>query len=410
MIFKLFEELIMKYDKKDTVFIAIILVLIVVLILIPTGFERSKPIKTATVRVRIVETDNADIQQFGMVRQGTQSAEIKVLSGKHKGEVFTAGNTLIGKMELDVMFRPGDTALATLNYNEAGTKVNDVSLVDHYRLHVEILLFALFAGLLVLFARWVGLKALFSFAFTAVMIWKVLLPLFLMGVNPVLVSLGVVTVLTAVIIFLIGGFGKKGLVAFLGALTGVLMTCLFSIIFGALFKINGAVQQFAETLLYSGFPYLNLTQIFFAGIFLASSGAVMDIAMDISASMQEVHDKHPAISRGDLIKSGFNVGRAVIGTMTTTLLLAYSGGYTTLLLVFLAQGTPGVNILNLRYVAAEILHTLVGSFGLVLVAPATAFIGGLFYTGKSDKKTEINEETPIEDPDAIRAEAYSGTD
>lgn len=399
-----------KIDKKDIPFTAILAALIVILILIPSGFERSQKIKTENVRVKVLETDNSDIQQFGMVRQGTQSTRVRVLSGSHKGEEFTAGNTLIGKMELDVMFHPGDTALAVLNYNEGGDRISTVVLVDHYRLHVEIILFLLFAALLVLFARWVGLKALMSFAFTAVMIWKVLLPLFLNGVNPVFVSLGVVTILTGIIIFLIGGFGKKGLAAFLGAMSGVTITCLLSILFGKLFKINGAVQQFAETLLYSGFPYLDLTQIFFAGIFLASSGAVMDIAMDISASMREVHDKHPSISRKALIKSGFNVGRAVIGTMTTTLLLAYSGGYTTLLLVFLAQGTPGANILNLRYVAAEILHTLVGSFGLVLVAPATAFIGGLLFVGKSGGNSETAEDLPVEGADAVRAGALGGTD
>jgi uncharacterized membrane protein len=102
----------------------------------------------------------------------------------------------------------------------------------------------------------------------------------------------------------------------------------------------------------------------------------MDIAMDIGASMEEIVLHKPEVSRKELIRSGFSVGRAVVGTMTTTLLLAYSGGYTALLMVFMAQGTPGINIVNLGYVAAEILHTLVGSFGLVLVAPITAVVGG----------------------------------
>jgi uncharacterized membrane protein len=74
-----------------------------------------------------------------------------------------------------------------------------------------------------------------------------------------------------------------------------------------------------------------------------------------------------------------------MGTMTTTLLLAYSGGYIALLLVFMAQGTPIINILNLKYVSAEILHTIVGSFGLVTVAPLTALISGtLLAGGKKD--------------------------
>ena len=77
------------------------------------------------------------------------------------------------------------------------------------------------------------------------------------------------------------------------------------------------------------------------------------------------------------MRSGISVGKAVIGTMTTTLLLAYSGGYTALLMVFMAQGTPILNVLNITYVSAEILHVLAGSLGVVLVAPATALFGGI---------------------------------
>jgi uncharacterized membrane protein len=63
--------------------------------------------------------------------------------------------------------------------------------------------------------------------------------------------------------------------------------------------------------------------------------------------------------------------------MTTTLLLAYSGGCLAMLMLFMGQGIPNGSILNMNYVAAEILHTLVGSFGLVLVAPITTIMGAL---------------------------------
>ena len=65
--------------------------------------------------------------------------------------------------------------------------------------------------------------------------------------------------------------------------------------------------------------------------------------------------------------------------MTTTLLFAYSGSFTFVLMVFMAQGMPMEYIFNISYVSAEILLTLVGSFGLVLVAPVTAVLGGLMY-------------------------------
>ena len=84
--------------------------------------------------------------------------------------------------------------------------------------------------------------------------------------------------------------------------------------------------------------------------------------------MYEVVQKRPDITARAAISSGFAVGRAACGS-TTTLLLAYSGSYIALLMVFMAQGTPVALMLNYKYVAAEIVHTIVGSFGLVTVAP-----------------------------------------
>ncbi|MBU0955169.1 MAG: YibE/F family protein, partial [Spirochaetes bacterium] len=60
-------------------------------------------------------------------------------------------------------------------------------------------------------------------------------------------------------------------------------------------------------------------------------------------------------------------------------LFAYSSSYISLLMVFMAQNIPLANMLNLSYISADILTTLVGSFGLVTVAPLTALIAGLLY-------------------------------
>ena len=56
----------------------------------------------------------------------------------------------------------------------------------------------------------------------------------------------------------------------------------------------------------------------------------------------------------------------------------------------MAQGVPLTNLFNLIYVAAEVLKTVVGSFGLVMVAPFTAVVGGFVFCGK---KTEIKDST-----------------
>ena len=133
-----------------------------------------------------------------------------------------------------------------------------------------------------------------------------------------------------------------------------------------------------DSLLYSGYQDLDLTRIFMASIFVGSSGAMMDLTVDIAAAVHEVVEKRPDLSRREAAMSGIRVGRAAMGTMTTTLLLAYSGGFLGLLMVFMAQGTPLINILNYKYVASEMIHTVVGSFGLVAAAPLTALSSGFF--------------------------------
>ncbi|WP_319475552.1 YibE/F family protein [Marispirochaeta aestuarii] len=368
-----------RMEIRDFILTIVLAFVTLSMFFIPTRFGSPSDFNTTRVRAEILEVDNSTLEKYGIVTTGDQGLTMRIASGQFKGEIIQGANMLIGKMEMDKLFVPGDYALVTLSLNEARDTVISSQVVDHYRIRVELVLLLLFIALLIIYAGWTGFKAVVSFIFTAAAIWKILIPGFLVGIPPVLLSLIIVSAMTGVIIFLIGGISRMGLVAFLGAISGVGTTALLSLVFGSAFRIHGAVKPFAETLLYSGYPHLNLTSIFLAGIFIASSGAVMDIAMDIAASMREVQEKYPGIRRKDLIISGLRVGRAVVGTMTTTLLLAYSGGYTFILMVFMAQGTPIINAVNLIYVSSEILHTLVGSFGLVLAAPLTALFGGLLY-------------------------------
>jgi uncharacterized membrane protein len=343
---------------------------------IPTGFEKSIDGQALRCRGKILEVDNNQVQEMGMVKSGDQGVSLKILEGRFKGRVLKANNPILGQMDRDKIFKPGDIALVVLTLDKQG-KILYVNPQEHYRLGLELLMLSLFALLLLSFGGWTGFKALLSFLFAALIIWKILTPLMLKGYDPILTSLSIVALLCFAIIFLVAGINKKGLVAFCGAFLGVLTSCLMAILFTKGLHIHGAVMPFSETLLYSGFEHLNLTKIYVAAVFLACSGAVMDLSMDVAASMYEIKLRHPEISRKAALKSGINVGRSVVGTITTTLLLAYSGSFLTLLMVFMAQGIPLANTFNLVYVAAEIMKTLVGSFGLVTVAPFTALMGSI---------------------------------
>ena len=373
-------------QKSDLLLVSILLVLSIVILYLPTGFSETDTNNSERVKALVLETDNSLIVETGIIKTGTQSLNIKILNGQFKNKELRAFNQLVGRMEFDKYFIPGDKTLTVLNLSKDRSQIISANVIDHYRINIEAFLLGLFVIFLISFAGWTGVKAMLSFLFTGICIWKLLLPGLLKGYAPIPLSLIIVALLTSAIIFLVAGTNKKGIVAFLGAMSGIAITCFMAILFGTLFNIHGAIKPFSETLLYSGYSYLNLTEIFLAGIFISSSGAVMDISMDIAASQAEVYQANKNISTKELRGSGFTVGKAVVGTMTTTLLLAYSGGFSALLMVFIAQGTPMVNILNLNYVSGEILHTLVGSFGLVLVAPFTAIIGAWIFTRKKVKK------------------------
>lgn len=367
--------------RRNTVPIIVTLILIVVMMFLPDQFPRKIYENTERISARIVSTDESFIIENGLIKTGDQICDIEILHGKFKGQRVTATNRLSGSLEQDKMFTEGDKALVTLDYT--GDEIRVATLVDHYRLNYEMLLAFIFIVVLIGFAGTVGIKAILSFIFTIFAMWKILIPMFLEGYNPVIVGILITIILTAVIIGLVYGIDKKSLAAILGALAGSLVTCFMALYFVSKFKIHGAVMSYSETLLYSGYESLNLTEIFIASIFIASSGAVMDVAVDITSAVAEVIHKKPDITKKEAVKSGITIGRSIMGTMMTTLLLAYSGGYIGLLMVFMGQGTPIINILNLKYVSAEILHTLVGSFGLITVAPFTALTSGMLLARKS---------------------------
>ncbi len=364
------------YWSRDLILSLALSLLCVALYFVPTGFESEVDADAVRCTAEVVETNNAQVQRHGLVQTGMQSLDLVIASGQYAGQEVRASNNLLGQMDRETLFQQEDTVRIVLSLDDEGRIVH-ASVQDHARLGWELLLLGLFALFLCLFGGWTGAKALLSFLLAALMLWKVLIPSLLRGWDPLWVTLGVVALLCASIIFLVGGVNRKGLVAFLGSFLGVLTSCVLAVIFTDILHLRGAIMPFAETLLYSGFAHLDLTRIYVAAVFLACSGAVMDLGMDVAASMQEVAAQNPGLSRLELIRSGLNVGRAVVGTMTTTLLLAYSGGFLTLLMAFMAQGIPLDTTFNFIYVAAEVVKTIVGSFGLVTVAPFTALMGGL---------------------------------
>ena len=362
--------------------LALCLLLIVILMAIPTGFEGALQYREADrCAARVLAVDDSAIIDTGLVRSGEQTCTLELLGGRFKGQTATGVNMLNGSLEQDKLFAPGDKALVVVSHS--GGEITNVTMSDHFRLGWELVMALAFAALLIVFAGPGGVRAIASFVLTVLAIWKVLVPLYLRGADPILVGLLLTLGLTVLIIALVYGFDRRCAAAVSGSFLGILVTCVLALVFTGRLQIHGAVMAYSESLLYSGYQHLDLTRIFMASVFLGSSGAVMDLSVDIASAVWEVVEKRPDLPWREAVRSGMHVGRAAMGTMTTTLLFAYSGGYIALLMVFMAQGTPVDHILNYKYVAAELLHTILGSFGLVTVAPFTALCSGWLFSHRA---------------------------
>ncbi len=335
---------------------------------LPVAQTIGKPCKA-----QVVSTDDSLVQQHGFVKYGTQRLKVKLLSGGREGAVFQAANELRAQMEYDKVFKPGDKALVIVP-PEADEKDSVLVARDYWRLDWMAALAIAFCVLLCVFGGWTGARSLFSLLFSCLVIWKLVVPLSLKGYPVSWITFASVCFLTAVIMYLVAGWTRKGLTAFLGANLGVLSGLALAHVFTVLTHVDGTTLPYAQTLIFSGYEFLNLSDVFIGAMILGSAGAVMDLAMDIAVGIDEVVRHNPELTSKQLLFSGLRIGRSIVGTMTTTLLLAYAGGYITLLMMFSAQGTKPVDFINSTVVSAEIVKTLIGCFSLVLVAPFTAVV------------------------------------
>ncbi len=315
---------------------------------------------------QITSVNNERVTIVGTARLGDQKITVEL----GNGQLAKMENLLTGALEYDEFYQVGDRVVVAEQNNR-------YHLVALFRLPVLIGLVLLFAVGLLGYARKVGLYSLLSFVGSVAIIFGILIPGLLAGLSPILITCITVIVLSSMIILSVAGWTYKGKAALSGTVIGLIITTLLCMVVGDLLHLDGMTQPLAQPLLFENSMQLDMVGILYAAILVGASGAAMDVAMEMAATMEEIKFNCPDISRSNLLKSGLRVGNAVIGTMTTTLLLAYAGGFLTLLMLFATRGNSLMQILNMKLVASEICRTLIGSMALIIVAPTTAWIASL---------------------------------
>jgi uncharacterized membrane protein len=145
---------------------------------------------------------------------------------------------------------------------------------------------------------------------------------------------------------------------------------MIAIIFGKLAHISGYNVENIETLIYVGQnSKLDIGGLLFLGILMASLGAVMDVAMSVSSTINEVNQIDTKLTSKDLFKSGISVGRDMIGTMSNTLILAFIGNSVNTMVVIYAYAFPYLQVINTYSIGIEILRGIAGTMGVILTVP-----------------------------------------
>ena len=254
--------------------------------------------------------------------------------------------------------------------------------VERNRSYAVGVLTLIFLGLIVLIGRRKGLATILSLVFTAAVIFTVYIPSILSGHNIYLSTTVVSAFIILMSLLLINGANIKTLCAILGNMGGVLVAGLLALFMNHLLGITGMTDQDYVMLTYISPDFVvDLRAIVWGGIVIGALGAIMDVAMSIASAMNELAETMENRSFGRMVRSGMNIGRDAIGTMTNTLILAYIGGALAMVLLLVAYNKNLLYLLNMEMIVVEILQAVVGSMGILFAVPVTVLVSAYMFCG-----------------------------
>lgn len=334
-----------------------------------TTFEKAKVVE--------VIQDNSQFEENGEYT-GNQLVKIQILSGTHIGEFCEAQNP---NSYLAGTYCTVGTPVVIMLSERDGTLTG--SIYNYDRGFLLWALIALFILVLCLIGGKKGLTSSVALIFTFACIIFLYLPLIYVGVSPFFAAIMICILTTCVTMVLIGGWTLKSISAILGTIAGVLVAGVFAFVFGALTHISGFNVQEIESLIYVGNnSRLQIGEIMFSGILIASLGAVMDVSMSIASTISELHLHNQHMNKKQLFRSGINVGRDMMGTMSNTLILAFAGTSINTIIILYAYSMPYLQLISQYEIGIEILRGISGSLGVIATVPFVSAIASFLLTTK----------------------------
>ena len=324
-----------------------------------------------------------DENDFGVVREVIFKATISKGVYQHREIIVNQQFTL---QTLEEMY-PVEVGDSVILYRiEVDNNVEWV-LVSYQRENSLWLLAGLFTGLIILFGRMKGFSSIVSLGFTVYAIFFILIPAILSNANIYILTLAIVLYVTLLTFILLTGLSKKMIAATLGCFGGVAMAAIIAFIWMEIMKMSGVLSdEYIHLILLKDEIPIDLRGIMFIAVVIGALGAIMDVSMSIASALEEVIINSPQISPTEVVKSGFNIGRDVMGTMSNTLILAYIGSALPFILLLIIYARPMNLLANSEYIASEVMQAVAGSLGILFAMPITALLTAALYRMTSVNK------------------------
>lgn len=343
-----------------------------------------------------------DIQESAIDTSGTHTLEVKdilfeaeILSGERKGETIQASQNLNNYMTISPREVSLGDKVIVYEIPEASLETGSMWVFgDYVRTDALLVLGAIFFAMILLFGGFKGLQTIISLSFTVLAIFMVFVPAILTGRNIYFWAILICLYVTVMSLVLVGGVNKKTVAAIAGCMGGLLVSGLIIIIMDVFLKLTGMVNdESVYLIMLNPENPMNLKAMFFGAILIGAMGAIMDVAMSIASSLNELHEKAPHEPWFKLVQSGFRIGKDIMGTMANTLILAYIGSSLSIVLLMYANNFNLLDLFNREMVVIEVLQAIAGSLGILFSIPITTLISSFLY--KRGTLTHEAEETVL---------------
>lgn len=325
-----------------------------------------------TVRAHVTQILEEGQITLSENKQPYQVLLVDLLEGDYKGLLIEVD---YGKRQLRSdtnRFTPGDEIFVLIGKDPTG--VLTAYYVDYVRTKPLLILLVIFAASVILMGRWKGVGSLLALSFTMLVIIGYIIPHILAGEDPFRVSLIGSTILLGTTLYLTYGWNLKTHASVLSMILALLLTGLLSVFFVSFTRLTGSGQENALFLIQFSSVSINLRGLLLGGMIIGALGVLDDLVSSQSAAVFEIHDANPSLGFLRIFEKSMRIGRDHVAATVNTLVLAYTGASLPLLLLFtLGSGNYGF-LLNVGFVAEEVVRTLVGSLGLIAAVPISSLI------------------------------------